>query len=338
MHAYRLEKLGSVAGVTPHEAQRPQPGPAEILVRVRAASVNRRDALILSGRYPLPARPGVIPLSDGAGEVVAAGAAVTRFAPGDRVTGSYWPRWRDGRLRPEFRDQLGCTSDGFLTEYAILDEQAAVPVPDHLTWAEAASLSCAGVTAWTALTGGQPLHPGQAVLTLGSGDVSLFAIQLAVLMGLRVIATTSSAAKAARLRELGASQVIDYGRTPQWWPLVRDLTGGAGADLVVETQGPGTIEQSLRACALYGEIVLLWVAGDEPASLQIPDTAYAASMATIRREFVGSRADLENLTRAVAASGLRPVIDREFSFADAGDAYRYFLAGGTFGKVVITMP
>jgi NADPH:quinone reductase-like Zn-dependent oxidoreductase len=338
MRSYRLEKLGHVDGIVRHEEAQPRPRPTEILLRVRAASLNRRDVLILSGRYPLPSRPGVIPLSDGAGEVVAVGGAVSRFAVGDRVTGSYWPRWLAGRLRPEFRDQLGCTSDGLLTEYALLDEQAAVRVPEHLTWPEASGLSCAGVTAWKSLTGGQPLRPGQTVLTLGSGDVSLFAIQFARLLGCRVIATTSSDAKADRLRAMGADHIINYEQTPDWAQEVHRLTAGAGADLVVETQGPATIEQSIRSCGLYGQIVLLWVVGDEPTSLQISDVAYARTMATIRREFVGSRADLEAMNQAIGFHRLRPVIDRVFGFDEAPDAYRYFLTGASFGKVVIISP
>ncbi|MFF2043384.1 NAD(P)-dependent alcohol dehydrogenase [Kitasatospora sp. NPDC058170] len=335
MRSYRLDKPGQSDGLVLHEGEEPAPGPTEVLVRVHAATLNRRDALILGGRYPLPARPGVIALSDGAGEVVATGGAVTRFRPGDRVTGSYFPRWTGGRLRPELGDQLGCTVDGLLTEYAVLDEQALVAVPDHLTWAEAASLSCAGVAAWSALTGGGPLPPGGTVVTLGSGDVSLFAVQFAKLHGCRVIATSGSAAGAQRLAALGADHVIDYRRTPEWSQEVRRLTGGEGADLVVETHGPATIEQSLRSAALYGQIALLWVVGEEPAELRIPDHAYAGTMATIRRYFVGSRSDLEAMTRAVAAHALRPVIDREFGFEEAPQAYRHFLAGGTVGKVVI---
>ena len=336
MRSYRLDQPGDLAGVVPHEEERPEPGPGEILVRVRAASLNRRDLLIVSGRYPLPARPGVVPLSDGAGEVVRVGAAVTRFRVGDRVTGSYWPRWHDGRLRPEQLDQLGCTSDGWLTEFARFDQESAVLVPDHLTWAEASGLSCAGVTAWNALTHGTPPRPGQTVLTLGSGDVALYAVQLAKLLGCRVIATTSSEARAERLRALGADEVVDYPRSPDWSQEVRRLTDGAGADLIVETQGPATIEQSVRAAALYGQIVLLWMVGDEPDSLRISDQALSGTMATIRREFVGSRADLEALTAAISAHRLRPVVDRVFDFAEAPEAYRYFLRGGRFGKVVIT--
>jgi NADPH:quinone reductase-like Zn-dependent oxidoreductase len=331
MRAYRMGDGGTIQV---HEEERPVPGRGEILVRVQAASINRRDVRILEGTYPLPGRPGVVPLSDGAGEVVAVGEGVTRFRVGDRVTGSYWPRWHDGRLRPELVDQLGCTSDGFLAEFAMLDEGAAVRVPDHLTWAEAAGLTCAGVTAWRALTGGQPVRPGDTVLTLGTGDVSLFAVLFGKLMGCRVVSTTSSEAKAARLRELGADHVIDYVRNPEWSREVREVTDGQGADVVVETHGPPTIGESIRASATYGQIVLLWV---RPGELRISEYAMAGKLGTIRREFVGNRNDLEAMCRAMAAHGIRPPIDRVFPFDAAKDAYQYFEEEESFGKVVISI-
>ena len=338
MRSYRLEKPGQVDGIVPYEAADPSPKPTEIVVRVRAASLNRRDVLILHERYPLPTAPGVVPVSDGAGEVVAVGEEVTRFRAGDRVVGGYWPRWHDGRLRPELADQLGCTLDGMLTEYAVLDQEWAVAVPDHLTWEEAATLPCAALTAWNSLAGGEPLHPGQTVLTLGTGAVSLFALAFARAMGCQVVATTSSAAKAARLRELGADHVIDYTSTPQWWRAVREVTGGLGADVVVETVGPATIEQSVRAAAFYGHVVLLSVSdpfGGRKKAIEIPSDAYQSSLATIRRIFVGSRTDHEAMNRAISAHHLRPVIDRVFDFGEARAAYTYFMEGDPFGKVII---
>lgn len=335
MRSYHLAKPGAIDGIVLRERDVPRPGPTQILIRVRAASINRRDMLIITGRYPLPAAPGVVPLSDGAGEVVATGAAVTRFAVGDRVTGSYWPRWTSGPLGDDVIDQLGCTSDGWLSEYLMLDEQAAVRIPGHLDWAEAAALPCAGVTAWNSLTRGGTPRPGQTVLTLGTGDVALSAIQFAKLMGCRVIATTSSAAKAERLRGLGADEVIDYIRTPQWSAEVRRLTDGVGADLVVETQGPATIGQSLRSSARYGQVVLLWVVSAEPAELRITEDDLAGTLVTIRREFVGNRADLEAMNQAIGAHRITPVIDRVFDFDDALDAYRSYVEEDRFGKVVV---
>lgn len=339
MRSYHVETPGGVDGIVLRHAPTPEPGPAEIVVRVRAASLNKRDAMILDGSYPLPAKPGVVPVSDGAGEVVAVGPEVTRFRLGDRVMGGYWPRWLGGRLEPALIDQLGCTMDGMLTEYAVLDEQAAVAVPEHLSWAEAATLPCAALTAWTSLTGGEPLRPGDTVLTLGTGAVSLFALQFAKAMGHRVIVTTSSDAKAERLRALGADHVVNYAADPEWGQEVRRLTGGRGADLVVETAGPASVEQSMRAAALYGQIVLLITGDQERSGITISSAAYAGSLATIRRVFVGSRADFESMNKAIEYHGIRPVIDRTFAFDEALDAYRYYLGGGSpFGKVVIEMP
>lgn len=315
------------------ESETPTPGPAQILVRMRAATISRRDLLIRSGRYPLPATPGVVPLSDGAGEVVAAGAAVTRFRVGDRVTGSYWPHWHDGPLTAAKTGQLGCTEDGMLAEYVLLDQGSAVAVPEHLTWSEAASFTCGGVTAWRSVTCAG-LLPGQTALALGSGDVSLFAIQIAKLTGLRAIVTSANPGKTERLLALGADHVVDYAKEADWAARVRELTGGAGADLVIETQGPATIEQSLAAVAFDGELVLLRVTGDEPEPMIINEGVYSG-LASIRREFVGSRSDLEAMLRAYGYHGLRPVVDREFAFEEAEEAYGYFAANTAFGKVAV---
>ncbi|GAA1618531.1 NAD(P)-dependent alcohol dehydrogenase [Nonomuraea maheshkhaliensis] len=335
MRSYRLEKLGHLDGIVPREEPMPTPKPTDILVRVHAVSLNRRDALILHERYPLPSAPGVVPLSDGAGEVVAVGAEVTRFKVGDRIVGGYWPRWHDGRLKPEFLDQFGCTLDGMLTEYALLDQQWAVPVPAHLSWEEAATLPCAGVTAWNSVVGGEPLRPGQTVLTLGTGSVSLFALQFAKMLGCRVISTTSGEIKAAKLEELGADHVINNVDTPEWGQVVRELTEGQGADLIVETNGPATIEQSVRAAALYGQIVLLAVSGPDGSHIEISGEAYGSTLATIRRIFAGNRTDHEAMNQAITAHRLRPVIDRVFDFADAHDAFTHYLDGRPFGKVII---
>ncbi|TGQ73315.1 NAD(P)-dependent alcohol dehydrogenase [Mesorhizobium sp. M00.F.Ca.ET.186.01.1.1] len=335
MRNYRLQERGEgIDRLALREDAVPQPSPYQILVRVRATSLNRRDTMILNGTYPLPPRPGVIPLSDGAGEVVAVGDAVRRFAVGDRVTGSYFARWIDGRLHPGVIDQLGCTLDGMLGEYALLDEQWAARLPDHLSWHEAATFTCAGLTAWSALTGGAEIpKPGQWVLTIGSGGVALFALQFAKLMGCRVAAVTSRGEKADRLRALGADLVIATPVTPEWGMKLREATGGI--DLVVETGGPATFPQSLIASALYGRIVLLTVQDQKGRSVEIPGAVYQRSLATISRVFVGSRNGLEAMLAAVATHRLKPVIDRVFPFAEAHEAYRHFQQGDVFGKVVI---
>jgi NADPH:quinone reductase-like Zn-dependent oxidoreductase len=335
MRTYHLDRLGTTDGIVLRERDEPKPKSTEILVRVHAASLNRRDSFILAGTYALPSRPGVVPVSDGAGEVVAAGDAVTRFKIGDRVAGCYFARWRDGKMQRDIIDQLGCTLDGMLTEYALLDEQWAVKVPDHLLWEEAATLPCAGVTAWNSLVGSEPMVAGQSVLTLGTGGVSLFAIQFAKLFGCRVVSLTSSDGKFERLRALGAEHVLNYATTPEWGQMVRELTGGEGVDRVVETFGPDTIEQSMRASALHGQIVLLITRSPTRPAIEIPGMAWASSLTTIRRVFVGSRASFEAMNRAIVAARMRPIIDRVFAFEEAREAYRYFMQGKLFGKVVI---
>lgn len=333
MRSYRLQGFGGTESLAMRDEARTEPKPHEIVVRVRAASLNRRDTMILGGTYPLPARQGIVPLSDGAGDVVAIGDAVTRFAVGDRVTGSYFARWIDGRINAGLIDQLGCTLDGMLTEFAVLDEQWAARLPDHLSWHEAATLTCAGVTAWNAVTGTRIPKPGQWVLTIGSGGVSLFALQFAKLLGCRVVAITSRAEKADRLRALGADLVVSSTDIPEWGGWAREQTGGI--DLVVETGGPATFAQSLIASTLYGHIVLLTLQDASGRSIEMPAALYQRSLATISRLFVGSRSNLEAMLRAVSQHRLKPVIDRVFPFAEAPEAYRHFRQGDVFGKVVI---
>jgi NADPH:quinone reductase-like Zn-dependent oxidoreductase len=335
MRAYHLERFRRVEGIVLRSHEEPEPGSSDIVIRVRAASINRRDIMILDQAYPMRPATDVVPLSDGAGEVVAVGDDVLRFRVGDRVTGSYWPRWRDGRLGPDLTDQLGCTVDGMATEYAVLNEQWAVRLPDHLSWEEGACLSCAGVTAWCSVVGTGAVGPGSTVLTLGTGDVSLFALQFAKLLGCQVITTTSRREKADRLRELGADHVINYLETPAWGDTARDLTGGRGVDLVVETTGPETIKQSIIASALYGDIVILiWQTAAQP-NLVLPGDAYGPKLGSIRKLFVGSRTDLEAMLRAMATHQIRPVVDRVFAFDDLHAAYHYFLGRTGVGKVVV---
>ncbi|TGQ95605.1 MULTISPECIES: NAD(P)-dependent alcohol dehydrogenase [unclassified Mesorhizobium] len=334
MQSYRLEgQDGGLDRLAMREDAVVQPGPRQILMRVRATSLNRRDTMILNGTYPLTPRAGIVPLSDGAGEVVAVGDDVTRFAVGDRVTGSYFARWIDGRINAGLIDQLGCTLDGMLGEYAVLDEQWAVRLPEHLDWHEAATFTCAGLTAWSALTGADAPKPGQWVLVIGSGGVALFALQFAKLMGCRVAAVTSRAEKFGRLRALGADLVIATAETPNWGMKLREATGGI--DLTVETGGPATFMQSLIASSLYGRIVLLTVQDQKGRSVEIPAAVYQRSLVTIGRVFVGSRSGLEAMLAAVAAHRLKPVIDKIFPFAEAREAYRHFMQGDVFGKVVI---
>ncbi|MYU16002.1 zinc-binding dehydrogenase [Streptomyces sp. SID8361] len=311
-------------------AERPVPSPSagEVLVRVKASSLNARDLLIVTGRYSVDVPPGRIPLSDGAGVVEAVGDGVSRFRVGDRVAGTFHPTWLYGPF-PEWGQLRGTHRDGWLTEYIALDEQSAVAVPDHLTFEEAATLPCAALTAWSAVSG---VGPGNALLVQGSGGVSVFALQLARLAGARVLATTSSDDKARRLSALGASDVVDYTSTPEWGARVRALTGG-GADRVVEIGGAGTLSQSIDAVAHGGQIALV---GNLAAGDGMDVNRFFRRAATLRSISVGSRGDFERMNKVIAQNRLRPVIDRVFPFDQAPEAFSHFEKGPRFGKVVIS--
>lgn len=331
MPAYRLERFKDLDSLSLHdEASRP-PGPGEVLVRIRATALNFRDLALLHGNYPMSCRPNLVPLSDAAGEVIGVGDGVTRFKPGDRVANSFFPRWFGGRFPlSSASEQYGSDQDGWLCSHKTVSAEALVDVPPHLSFEEAATLPCAAVTAWSALTG---IAAGDTVLTQGSGGVSLFALQLAKILGARVIATTSGAEKAERLSALGADEVIDYSAFPDWPAQVRELTGGLGVDRIVEVGGPGTLGQSIRAVAVGGEITIIGflAAGGTP----IDFNSLFMSGATLRRIAVGSRADFEAMNRAIIQHRLRPVIDRVFPFDQAGEAWRHFDSRRNFGKVVI---
>jgi NADPH:quinone reductase-like Zn-dependent oxidoreductase len=310
------------------------PGHGEVAIAVHAVSLSFRELLVLRGQYVLPVKPDVIPVSDGAGQVVAVGPGVRRVRPGDRVTAALFPQWLDGPLQPHLLPQLGGSLDGMLTQLAVLPEQALIAVPEHLSYAEAATLPCAAVTAWNALTGDGPgIQPGHTVLTTGSGGVSLFALQLAKLLGARVIATTGRADKEQRLRDLGADEVVNYRAVPDWHTAVRDLTSGRGVDRVVDTAG--TLEQSLMALAVNGHVA--FVGSLSGAWRPLDPRLMFGIAATVRALAVGSYAQFARLTETITAHRLRPVIDRVFPFEQAAAAYRYYESAGPFGKVVINV-
>jgi len=334
MKSYHVNKGAGLAGLTIKEHDIPVPGPREVLVRVRANSLNQRELMIMQGTYPWPILPDVIPVSDGAGEVVSIGSDVTRAKPGDRVAGAVLPYWADGPFGWEYSKQLGGSMHGMLTEYALLPEEGIVHIPAYLSFAEAATLPCAAVTAWNAMTWGEPLRAGDTVLTLGSGGVSLFALQFAQLLGVRVIATTSSDEKAQQLKALGADDVINYRATPNWYEVVRELTGGRGVDRVIEVGGAGTLEQSIKATTVEGQVSLVgWLAN---TATTIPISALTGNFFTLRRIALGNRAHFAAMNSAIATHQLRPVIDRVFSFADARAAHEYYQEQPHFGKVVIS--
>ncbi|POZ62959.1 zinc-dependent alcohol dehydrogenase family protein [Chromobacterium alticapitis] len=334
MQSYRFSRFGSLDHLNRRDEAMPAPGRGEVLLRVHASSLNYRDLALLHGRYPMSWTDGLIPLSDGAGEIIALGEGCRRFAVGDRVCNSFFPEWFGGPFPLEqAARQYGSNLDGWLCQYKTVSEEALVRVPDHLSYAEAAALPCAALTAWTALNGPNPIRAGDTVLTQGTGGVSLFAVQLAKLMGARVIATTSSAEKAEKLEALGADAVIDYRAEPQWGTRARELSGGMGVDRIVEVGGQGTLAQSLDAVAVGGEIAVIGFLDQGGAALDF--MRYFLSGATLRRIAVGHREDMEAMLRAIGRHGLRPVIDRAFPFGDARAAFEHLEARRHFGKVVI---
>jgi len=336
MRAYEIT-AGSTGldGIRVSSRTEPRPTASQILVRMRAASLNYRDLMVAAGRYAGgTVKENTIALSDGAGEVVEVGSTVTRFKAGDRIAGTFFRDWVDGAVPGGPRPSLGAPPlDGVLADYVSFDERDAVPIPPHLSFEQAATLPCAAVTAWHALISAGRLRAGETVLALGTGGVSVFALQIARMAGAGVIITSSSDAKLERARALGASDTINYRTTPDWEKEVLRVTGGRGVDHVVEVGGAGTLGRSMLAAAMGGKIAMIGVltgrSGDaNPYALM---TKYAS----LRGIFVGSRRMFEDLNRAISSNGLQPVIDRVFGFDEAPEAYRHMERGDHFGKVVI---
>jgi len=326
MRLYRLPKHTGLDDLTLTQAYVPKCGRGQVLVRMHAASLNFRDLSVATGKYMMSALPpNLVPLSDGAGEVVEIGDGVTRVKPGDLVAGSFFQSWMGGELEPQHaQTALGGAIDGVLAEYAVFDEQGLVHIPEHLSYVQSATLPCAAVTAWNALYGLHPVQVGQTVLILGTGGVSIFGLQFAHAAGARVIATSSSDAKLERAKAMGASDVINYKANVEWQDAVRELSDGRGADHVVEVGGPGTLGRSLRAARNGGVVTLIGVL----TKGQIDPLTIFASGAIVRPIYVGSRQMFEAMNRAIALHHLEPVIDRVFSFEEARDAYEY-LKGAT---------
>lgn len=333
MKAYELQKF-DLQNLVMVEREKPQVEGHQVLVRFHAASLNYRDLMFAKGIYNPHAKLPVVPFSDGAGEVVAVGEKATRWKTGDRVCAIFMQGWLEGAPAWEkHRTSLGGGElDGVLREYGAFDESGLVRIPDHLTFNEAATLPCAAVTAWNALVDIGRLKAGDTVLTLGTGGVSIFALQFAKMQGARVIVTSSSDEKLARARSMGADETINYKKTPDWEKEVLRLTGRAGVDLVIELGGPGTVAKSVSAVRVGGCVALIGVLvqgeGFNPISLL---------MKAVRMQgvFVGSRQMFEDMNRAIAANKLKPVIDRTFSFDQARNALQYMESAGHVGKIIV---
>ena len=336
MKAFEIQKHFGLDALTLVERPDPVPPPSHVLVRVKAASLNYRDLLTIQGLYnpkqPLP----LIPFSDGAGEVVRTGDGVTRVKVGDRVAGSFFQRWLSGGpTKAKLLSALGGPLDGMLCDHIVLHEEGLVHVPAHLSDEEAACLPCTAVTAWSALVEQGGLRPGETVVVLGTGGVSLSALQFAKLAGARVIVTSSSDAKLERARGLGADEAINYTTTPDWEKKVRELTGGEGADHVLEVGGGSTFAKSVRATRVGGTISLIGVLAGNSAEVSLAPIL----MQNIRVQgvIVGSRESFEAMNRAIAQHRLRPVIDGVFAFADARAALERMAGQQHFGKIVVKM-
>jgi NADPH:quinone reductase-like Zn-dependent oxidoreductase len=337
MKVYELQKgATSLDGLVQAERPDPRPGPREIVIRVRAASLNFRDQMIVTGNYfGGPVNRNTIPLSDGAGEVAAIGPGVTRFKTGDRVAGAFFQGWISGPMVERF-PALGNPLDGTLAEHIVLNEDGVVAIPPSISFEQAATLPCAAVTAWNALmVSGKPVKPGDTVLCLGTGGVAIAALQFARAAGARVVITSSSDEKIKRACILGASDGVNYKRFPDWEKEVSRLTGGRGADHIIENGGAGSLTRSFEAAAFGGKVALIgFLAGREgdinPAILMMK----SGSMVGIG---VGSRAMFEDMNRAIEVNKIKPVVDKVFPFDKAADAFRCQASGDFIGKVVITI-
>jgi NADPH:quinone reductase-like Zn-dependent oxidoreductase len=336
MKAQRIHQLGGPDGLRLDDVPEPTPGPGEVTVRVRAAALNFRDLLVLRGQYNPKITLPTVPLSDGAGEVVAVGPGVTRFKPGERVAAAFMPGWTSGGpTEAKARSALGAGGTGLLAEMVALPADGLVKIPEHLTFEEAATLPCAGVTAWHALVTEGQVKAGDTVLVQGTGGVSLFALQFARLHGARVIATSGSDEKLRRALDLGASDGVNYKTTPDWDRAVRNLTGGEGVDHVVEVGGAGTLTRSLRVAKTGGRVYLIGVLTGGASEVNI----LPVLMRNLRVQgiFVGSVEMFEAMNRAIALHQMRPVVDHVFPLDRASEAYRHLESGAHFGKIVIRL-
>ncbi|MDP5054437.1 MAG: NAD(P)-dependent alcohol dehydrogenase [Congregibacter sp.] len=333
MQCVHLVKPGGLDHLTLAEAPERPPGAGELQVRIHASSLNFHDYLVAAGL--LPVSDGRVPMSDGAGEVMAVGEGVTDFAIGDRVMSVFFPNWHSGGATLKgLQGVPGDHVDGFASQSVTMAAKAFSPMPGHMSFAEAATLPCAGLTAWRALVEEASLKAGDWVLVQGTGGVSIFALQIAKQLGCKVLATSSSDAKLSRLRELGADQVINYREQPEWGRQAAEITGG-GVSLVVEVGGPGTVTQSVRALRVGGMIsmigVLTGIAGDVPLAEFFQRNAVMSGIT------VGSHEHQINMLKAFEDWKLRPVLDRSFPLEQLGDAFRYQESGQHFGKISLAV-
>jgi NADPH:quinone reductase-like Zn-dependent oxidoreductase len=334
MKAYEIRDGFGLDNLVACERPDPTPGPFQVRVRVQATSLNQRDLMMVEGRYNPRQKLPLIPNSDGAGRVDAVGSGVTRVKVGDRVMGVFSQAWLAGApSRAAQTRTLGGPLDGALADMMLLHEDGVVLTPAHLSDEEAATLPCAAVTAWSALVTYGGLKAGDTVLVQGTGGVSIFGLQLARMLGARVILTSSRDDKLEKARALGAHEVINYVTTPDWDKAARALTGGMGVDHVVEVGGAGTFEKSLRAVRVGGTVSVIGVLSGGAGT--VPLTPILMQNLRVQGILVGHREGFEAMNRALALHGIHPVVDRVFPFAEARAAFEYLKSGAHFGKVVV---
>lgn len=334
MKAYEVQEFG-IDKLALVEREMPAVADDEVLVKLHAVSLNYRDHMVVSGAYNPRMKLPAVPLSDGAGEVVSVGAAVKKWSVGDRVIPIFAQRWYDGESSEEKRrTSLGASAqwDGTLREFAAFSEESVVRIPDHLSYDEAATLPCAALTAWNALVVSGKLKAGETVLTLGSGGVSVFALQIAKIFGARVISTSSSDEKIESLKALGADDTINYRDREEWDTAVMELTAKRGVDHVVEVGGAGTLAKSIAATRIGGHVALI---GALTGAAGFNPTTVFMKAIRLQGIFVGSRMMMDDMLRAIDVNKMRPVIDRTFGFSEAREALQYMGTGSHFGKIVI---
>lgn len=334
MKAYRILPGKDIDGLYLEDIPKRPLAPHEVRVRVHAVSLNYRDLMVAKGNYLVKLDDPIIPCSDGAGQVVEVGSAVKQVKPGDRVTASFFPYWHDGGpTSAKVRNALGGDIDGMLAEEVTLPEDALVKIPDQLGFIEASTLPCAAVTAWNAIFVSSATRPGDSVLLLGTGGVSVLGLQLAKAAGLRAIITSSSDEKLARARALGADVTINYTAAPEWHQEVLRHTNGEGVNVVLEVGGQGTINRSVASTGVGGSIAI--IGGVSGFGGEVSPATLLTGAKRMVGIFVGSKAMLEQVIRFIHGAGITPVVDRVFPFSQAKDAYRYMESGAHFGKVVI---
>lgn len=334
MKAWEIREFG-IRNLRLVDREVPMPGTGEVLVRFHAASVNYRDLMVVTGTYNPRMKLPAIPFSDGAGEVSSVGSGVTKWKVGDRVMPIFAQRWIDGEPTEEKRrTSLGSGPfwDGVLREFGSFDAEAIVRIPDHLSFIEAATLPCAGVTAWHAVIAAGSTKPGDTVLTLGTGGVSIFAIQFARMAGADVVSTSGSAAKIGRLGDLGVAKTVNYRDTDDWDNAVLDMTEGRGADLTVEVGGAGTLQRSVNATRFGGRVAMI---GALTGAVEFNPTTVFMKSIRLQGVFTGPRTMFEDMNRAISVNQLKPVVDQVFDFDQIPEALEYMRAGAHFGKIAV---